>query len=335
LSRVNIKRMKFDVLSLGPARMDCFVRLPDDEVNEICSIDRKRCLIELGFGEKIAVKGIEFAIGGNTGNNAVGLSRLGLKAAMIGAMGDGWTDKRAMEVLKEEGINTDHIEIQPGKYGFGVVINYQEERTILSYYPESLCCFPKEADLEADWMYLTSMGLGYESFYRDAVEWAKQHGVKLAFNPGTRQIKAGVEPLGYAYEATEVIFVNREETANLINMDPASEIKDLLGGLRKLGPKTAIITDGPEGAYAFDGQKYRHMPPVPAPVIERTGAGDAFGSGTLGALIAGKPLTEALKWGSCNSASVLGQIGPQAGLLTTEKMQEWLERNAGINAEEI
>ena len=84
--------MKYDVLSLGPARMDVFVRLPEDEVEEICSIDRKRCVIELGFGAKIAVKGISFAVGGNTGNIAVGLTRLGLKGAMAGPMGEGGPD---------------------------------------------------------------------------------------------------------------------------------------------------------------------------------------------------------------------------------------------------
>lgn len=327
--------MKFDVLSLGPARMDVFVKLPEDEVLEVCSIDKQRCMIELGFGEKIAVAGMDFAIGGNTGNNAVGLSRLRLKVAMIGAMGDGWTDKRALEVLKEEGVNTEHVEIQKDKFGFGVIINYQGERTILSYYPESLCCFPTEADLQSDWVYLTSMGKGYEDFYKAAVEWAKSHSARIAFNPGTRQIKAGVESLKYAYEAAELIFVNREEAAHLVGGEPGDEVKELLSKLRGLGPKTVVITDGPDGAYADDGQKCWFMAPVPAPVVERTGAGDAFGSGFLGAYISGKTLPEALKWGTCNSASVLGFIGPQAGLLTPEKMQEWLAKDPEIVAKEI
>ena len=84
--------MKYSCLSLGPARMDVFVKLPEDSVAEKCSIDRKRCIIEMGFGEKIAVSGVDFAIGGNAGNNAVGLARLGLKTALIWAMGDGWMD---------------------------------------------------------------------------------------------------------------------------------------------------------------------------------------------------------------------------------------------------
>jgi len=316
--------MKYDVLSLGPARMDCFVMLPDEEVVEICSIDQKNCLIQLGFGEKIAVRSMEFAIGGNAGNNAVGLTRLGLATAIIGAVGDGWTDKQAIEILQKEGVETKYIEIKPGQKGFGVIINYQGERTILSYYSQSICDWPTDPELEAGWVYLTSMGEGYEEFYRQAVEWAGTHGAKIAFNPGTRQLKAGLEPLQYAYEAAEVLFVNKEEATLLLQTN--SDIKELLTGLRKIGPRVVIITNGPDGTYAYDGQKFLYMPIVPAPVVERTGAGDAFGSGFLGAYLQGKPLEECLKWGTVNSASVLGFVGPQAGLLTRQQIEEKLSQ---------
>jgi ribokinase len=332
--------MKYDVLSLGPFRMDAFVTLPEEEITEICSLDHKRSMIELGFGEKIAVKSMHFSIGGNAANNAVGLSRLGRKVAIIGTIGDGWTDKQALEILKNESVETKFVEIKPGQQGFGVVINYQGERTILSYYSQTLCSWPADETLEADWIYLTSMGEGYEDFYEKAVTWAKNKGARVAFNPGTRQIKAGLDHLRYAYETAEIIFVNKEEAALLLkgsNNDQATmtNIKDLLTGLRNVGPKTVIITDGGEGAYAYDGQKYLHMPIVPAEVVQRTGAGDAFGSGFLAAFIEGKSLDEALRWGTVNSASVLGHVGPQIGLLDPARMQEWILKNDGIKPEEF
>ncbi len=328
--------MKYDVLSLGPVRMDCFVGLPEDEVTEVCSVDKKRCMIELGFGEKIAVKSMEFAVGGNAGNNAVGLARLGLKPAIIGAVGDKVTDNQAVEILTREKVETKWIEKKPGQTGFGVVINYQGERTILSYYSHSRCCWPEDDQLFADWIYLTSMGEGFEDFYFQAVNWAKAHGAKIAFNPGTRQIKAGYEVLKYAYGASEILFVNKEEAEEILNSKKQNaNIKELLGELYKKGPKIVVITDGTEGAYTYDGLRFLHMPTVPAPVVERTGAGDAFGSGFLAAYIQNKPIEECLSRGTVNSASVLGYVGPQAGLLTPEKMQEWLERNKNIKPEEI
>jgi ribokinase len=322
--------MKYDVLSLGPARMDAFVGLPEEEINEVCTLDRKRCMIEMGFGEKIAVKWIDFSIGGNSGNNAVGITRLGFSGALVGSVGDGWTDKRAVEVLSEEGVETKYIEVKPGQKGFGVIINYQGERTILSYYSHSSCCFPEDETLDASWVYLTSMGEGFESFYKESMEWAESHKAKVAFNPGTRQIKAGFESLKYAYEKTDVLFVNKEEAETILKLPADSEVKKLLTSLRELGPKVAVITDGPGGTYLFDGNVYLHMPIVEAPVVERTGAGDAFGSGYLGAILAGKSPREALRWGTVNSASVLGFVGPQKGLLTQEGIQEWLEKSEDV-----
>jgi sugar/nucleoside kinase (ribokinase family) len=295
--------------------MDCYLHLPEDEITEVCSMDERRCMIQMGFGEKIVVKGMEFAIGGNAGNNAVGMSRLGAKVALIGPIGDSFSDGQVMEVLKKEGVETKYMDVRPGEKGFGVIINYQGERTILSYYSQTKCNWPDDAQLEADWIYLTSMGEGYEDFYARAVEWAKTKGVRIGFNPGTRQIKAGLAHLRYAYEAAEVIFVNKEEAEEILGKEPGStEIKDLLTALSGIGPKVAIITDGLNGTFAYDREKFRHMPIVPAAVVERTGAGDAFGSGFLAAYIQGKSLDAALKWGTVNSASVLGFVGPQAGL---------------------
>ncbi len=315
------------MVSLGPARMDVFVTLPDEDVTEICSIDKQTCMIQLGFGDKIPVKQMSFEIGGNTGNNAVGLSKLGYKVAMVGTMGDHFLENAVLDILKKENVETKYIVKIPGKFGFGVIINYQGERTILSYYPDSECIFKiADENVTADWVYLTTAGQDFECFYEDAVAWAKKIGAKMAFNPGSRQIKMGVEKIRYAYENAEVIFVNKEEAALLLHLNPNDSIKKLLSGLQGLGPKTVIITDGPNGTFAYDGNKYVYMPIVEAPVVERTGAGDAFGSGFLGAFMAGKSLDECLKWGTVNSASVLGYIGPQAGLLDKNKIEEWLLR---------
>src|SRR3989344_8084722 len=87
---------------------------------------------------------------------------------MAGTMGDGWTDKQAMEILKSEGVETKYICLAPGLTGLGVVINYAEERTILSYYPKAVCSFPVDPELSADWVYLTTAGGGYRDFFPPA-----------------------------------------------------------------------------------------------------------------------------------------------------------------------
>lgn len=311
-----MKIMKYDILSLGPARMDVFVSLPDGQVDEVCSIDRKRCMIKLGFGEKIPVQSLDFAVGGNTGNNAVGLSRLGLKVAMVGALGSGFSDKMVLENLQKEKVDTRFVKQLPVESGFGVVINYQEERTILSYYPSMDNGFEVDSDVTSDWIYLTTAGKNYLEFYDQAISWAKQHNTKIAFNPGSRQIKEN--KINEVLSHTNLLFINTEEANELLKKDLLP--KELTRELARLGPKVVIVTDGPAGAYCFDGQKDYFAPIIDSPVVERTGAGDAFGSGFMAAIIYGKSIEEAMLWGSKNSASVLGFVGPQKGLLTKDKI---------------
>jgi sugar/nucleoside kinase (ribokinase family) len=68
------------------------------------------------------------------------------------------------------------------------------------------------------------------------------------------------------------------------------------------------------------------MYPDPAPPVDRTGAGDSFSSTFTAAIIQGKDPAEALSWGPINSMSVVQYVGAQEGLLTMDKLQEYLDK---------
>ena len=96
--------------------------------------------------------------------------------------------------------------------------------------------------------------------------------------------------------------------------------------MKKLGPKIPVITDGPKGAYALDGDDAWYMPiyPDPAPPVDRTGAGDSFASTFTAAIALGFPVSVALSWGPINSMSVVQYIGAQKGLLSRKFLEEYL-----------
>jgi len=89
-----------------------------------------------------------------------------------------------------------------------------------------------------------------------------------------------------------------------------------------------VITDGPEAAYASDGQNQYVTPPYPdpKPPISRTGAGDAFSTGFMGALMTGLTVPEALQWAPIESMSVVQGIGAQKGLLTKPQLLDYLAK---------
>jgi sugar/nucleoside kinase (ribokinase family) len=159
-------------------------------------------------------------------------------------------------------------------------------------------------------------------------DWLDQNpGVKLAFQPGTFQMEAGAERLKRIYNRTEVLILNREEAVTVGGGDKEN-VADLLDRLHALGPKIVVITDGPAGAYASDGQNRFKMPlyPDPAPPYERTGAGDAFAATFVAALVKGNTIEGALQWAPINSMSVVQKVGAQAGLLSEPELEDWLRK---------
>jgi len=102
----------------------------------------------------------------------------------------------------------------------------------------------------------------------------------------------------------------------------------LIDKLHALGPKIILLTDGAAGAYASDGENRFKMPiyPDPAAPVDRTGAGDSFASTFVAALAKGNTLEGALQWAPINSMSVVQKVGAQAGLLTEDALERFLEQ---------
>jgi 2-dehydro-3-deoxygluconokinase len=327
-----------ELLSVGDASIDIFMRPTESE--SLCQLDDKDCLICFTYGDKIPVKNVEFSAGGNAANNVVGTKRLGIKSAIVLTLGDDFIGNLIVEKLKAEGIDLTYVIQQPStNSNFSTIIDYGGERTIFSYHAPRSYEFPVQLPV-VPWIYLTSMGESFRPFYKHIIEWlAKNPSVKLVFNPGSWQLKAGLKDgIAEVLTRTEIIYVNREEAEGLTNFDKSQgKEKELLQALAKLGPKTCIITDGSKGSFASNGQRFLKAGVLPVDAYQRTGAGDAFGSGCLSALIKGKDLSEALIWGTVNSASVIGYTGAQKGLLRLEELAEWLERvkSSGVQVQEF
>jgi sugar/nucleoside kinase (ribokinase family) len=318
----------FDLLSIGDATIDTFMTPLESET--LCTIDRKQCLIAFNYGDKIPVKNLEFTIGGNAANNAVGTRRLGVASAIVLTLGQDSVGEMIVARLKEEGVDPTYIVQQPGtSSNYSTIINYSGERTIFVYHAPRSYEFPVKLPL-TPWVYLTSMGESFRPFYNHFIEWIKKNpSIKLVFNPGSWQLREGLTAIQEVMNLTYLIYVNRQEAEKLIGFgESAGRERDLLIALNKTGPKICIITDGGNGSFAYDSINGRFLKAgvLPVDAYERTGAGDAFGSGTLSALIHGKTLDEALLWGTCNSASVIGYTGSQKGLLKLNEMDSWLAR---------
>jgi len=326
----------FDLLSIGDATIDVFMTPLESET--VCEVNTKECLIAFSYGEKIPVKNLEFSIGGNAANNAIGTKRLGISTGIVLTLGDDNVGGMVVGRLKEEAVDVTYVIQQPAtSSNYSTIINYSGERTIFVYHAPRSYEFPVKMP-SPKWAYLTSMGESFRPFYIHMIDWIKANpAAKLVFNPGSWQMRSDYKDIQDIMALTHMIFVNREEAEKLTNFGKSSgKDREILIALSKLGPKICVITDGSKGSLAYDSinGKFIKVGVLPVDAYERTGAGDAFGSGTLAALIHGKELQEALIWGTCNSASVIGYTGSQKGLLKLNEMDVWLARakSSGVDA---
>jgi ribokinase len=317
----------YQVITIGEATIDCFMSL--QKMDPQAKIDYGTGNICFKHGEKIDIDKYDFCVGGNATNVAIGLSRLGLTAALCTEIGDDENSLKIQNTLEKE--NIDRFFVKQTKdcpSNFSVVINFKGDRTI----------FVKNLDREhnfqfdrisSDYIYLTSLGREWKNPYQNVIAFAEKNGAKVAFNPGSLQLLEGRDVLHKVLKKTDILFVNKEEGERILfgknytNVSLDHEyIKELLVKLQRIGSKLVILTNGKHGSFALEENgEYHYCGISYGEVVERTGAGDAFTSGFLGATIHGLPVADAMVWGSLNAASVVGKVGAQAGLLPKEKMQ--------------
>ncbi len=312
-----------DILCIGDSKLDVFLHIPTD--NPFINLDAEKKELMVKYGDKINVEKYVFDIGGNASNTAVGMARLGLDVGLCAETGNDEFSQKILNRLREEKINTDRlIQTKNQKSSFSVILSYKGDRTIFQEDIKREHKFNLD-NIESKFIYLTSLGEIWEETYGKVFEIVRSTGAKLAFNPGVLQITKKDKYVLDIIEMTDYLFVNKQEAEELLygkelNLeikDDKNLIKRLLFGLKSMGAKNVIITDGINGSYIEDSvNNFSHLGIVKAELIEQTGAGDAYTAGFLAAVINDLPVKEAMKWGALNSSSVIQKVGAQEGLLT-------------------
>lgn len=319
---------QYDFIAIGDTTIDAFIELSQNDARVTVDEKTGRKKLEMEFGGKLPYQDVVVVNAvGNSPNAAVAAHRLGLRAALVANVGSDRNGKDCLDQLRKEGVDTDFIKIHEGKKtNYHYVLRYGAERTILikhEEYPYTLPAF----NTPPKFLYFSSVGENSLSFHHEIARYVKEHPeTKLAFQPGTFQIRLGHTTLKDLYEVSEIFFCNKEEAQEILSSD-SRDIPTLLRGMRALGPKIPVITDGPNGAFALDGDAVWFMPMYPDPKepISRTGAGDAFSSTFVSALLLGCDVKTALAWGPINSMSVVQHIGAQVGLLSRKELEEFLK----------
>ncbi|MFA6520542.1 MAG: PfkB family carbohydrate kinase [Candidatus Paceibacterota bacterium] len=315
----------YDLVAIGDTVIDAFIKLK--EANIVGIPDTPDYKICLPFAEKLPYEEVFITPAvGNAANAAVSSARLGLKTALVTNLGEDREGEDCVSALTKNGVSTEFVKINKGiKTNSHYVLWYEAERTILIKHENYQYSLPDIDDPK--WIYFSSVNETAFPFHYTVADYLDSHpDINLAFQPGKFEIKLGKEKLARLYKRSKIFFCNVEEAEKILGVKKG-DIKELLTKMHEEGPEIVVITDGPRGAYTYDGKEYLFMLPYPdiKPPYERTGAGDAFSSTIVATLIAGKTLAEALTWAGVNSMSVVQEVGAQKGLLSREKIEEYLK----------
>ncbi len=328
--------MQYDFVAIGDITTDAFIRLKDAEelvdhgVRELC----------VRFGDKVPYEEMtEVRAVGNAANAAVSARRIGLSSAFVTWIGDDENGAHCLDTLRAQGVADEFVTTEKGKKtNYHYVLMYGPERTILIKHESYDYRLPDFAE-PPRYLYFSSISESAKDFHHEVARYCAAHPeTKLVFQPGTFQIKLGATELKDIYAVTEIFFCNKEEAQTILGTT-APDVKELMEGIRALGPKIVVVTDGPNGSNILDTDgKAWHLPMYPdlAPPVSRTGAGDATASTTVSYIALGLAPHEALMRGLINAASVVQGIGAQTKLLAHDEIEAlYAARPADFQATEL
>ena len=328
MTRTTSMAERFDLICVGDVAVDVYLTVSDhDAVVEEDPAGRR---LVLPFGAKVACDvTATVAAGGNSANVAVACARLGLRVALAAYAGADRAGREAGDALHAEGVDSSLVRLDPlVPTNRNFVLRVGHERTILVHHEQHECHWPHLRPSEVpSWLFLSSVGRDAHEYEDQIADWLEENpGVSLAFEPGTMQIARGAAALARLYRRAALVVCNREEAATVTGSSPEDPPAALLDRMLELGPDRVVVTDGSTGAFGSDGTRSVEVPAFPddAPVIDRTGAGDAFAAALVAAVASGLPLDESMARAPVNSMRVVQQVGTQAGLLHRDALEALL-----------
>ncbi len=302
----------FDVITIGSALLDVFMKS-----DQFITVDRSEYPDGQGMclerGGKTEVAEVEVCSGGAGSNNAVSFARKGFKTGIIAEIGTDLVASTIKEELKREQVDIGMlVEEEDETTGISsILVAADGGRSVAVYRGASGMLTEDDIHwnrLDTNWLYISSLG-GEMNLISELINYAKMNDIKVAINPGKKELLQAEKWGGAAfYKDVDVLILNREE----VEMISEGSIE---------GPKIVLVTDGKAGGNVYTDHKVIPYTAKIVKTIEETGAGDAFGSGFVAALMQGHDIPTALTWAKEQAASVVSYMGAKRGLLRLDELK--------------
>ena len=305
----------FDVISIGAATIDIFIKSKD----LISTPD----LVGLKPSSKNDISQSLICSGGGATNSAVSFSRLGLNSSCVSLIGQSYLNQFIYDDLKKNKVDDQFIFLQKSATtDFSIIlINHDGSRSILTNRGDTRLesrHIPWTKIKKTKWFYITSLE-GNLDLLEKIIGFAKENNIKICLNPGNRELASRRRITSLA-KMVDVLLLNKEESETFF--DAKFDDDKFFNLIHQSKLPIVAITNGRDGAYIFTDSRQFYSPIINTKPADETGAGDAFGSAFVAALIYNKTPQDALFWGIKNSASVVSYLGAKTGLLKLKQIKD-------------
>lgn len=315
----------FEVITIGGVSRDVFFLTHEGRV--INDLKHHGKLIAFDYGSKIIPEETEFAHGGGGANTAICFSKMGLHTSTILNIGLEGTGSLVLRELEEAGVSCQHVTRDKDHHtALSMIVSVEGgDHTMFLYRGSNNFLHVEDwREIHTKWFYVASLTGESAELIPEIFSYARAHNVKVAWNPGSEQLKGGFHDIAGYLSETDILILNKDEACNLLMTKDESirhaDYETLLLKLRELTPGIVVITDGENGSYVLGGNKSYKEPAHKSKVLETTGAGDAYGSTFVAAIIKGYGTKHAMKLAAENAASVVSFLGAQKGLMTFREL---------------
>ncbi|MBQ3312135.1 carbohydrate kinase family protein [bacterium] len=337
-----------DIITIGSATIDVFVRCDDANIVSVQSLGKKSEFMSYKYGSKLEITDFDTNVGGGGINTAINFSNLGYKTSAIFKLGKDIYSKGIFNFFEDKNVDISHIiHSSHTTTGFSIIlVSFAGDRTVLAHRGGNGEIKKEEIDFEilkkAKFIYLAPLNGKSTKILEPIVDFAHENNIKICVNAGTSSIKKGFEYMKKILENAHVVVMNKEEAqmCTKIEIRPDTTEKkyslekihpDIINILKKLKVReyqNIVMTDGGNGAYAYNGKNFYFCPVFPGKVVSTLGAGDAFASTFCGAMHKTNfDIAKSLVYASINSSSVVSKFSATEGLLTFEKIEKIMAEN--------
>jgi ribokinase len=276
-------------------------------------------------GETISGEDLKIIPGGKGANQAVAAARQGVPVGMSGCVGNDSFGPELIDNLKRNNVDVDLVRIDSGSAtGTAIIVVDEKGQNSIVLSPGGNGQM-SPADVEhlsfANYKLLLlqlEIPLGT---VLEAARRAKASGLRVLLNP------APARPLPEELISLPDFIVPNESELSLLAEHPVFDVSSAEAAapiLLTRGAQNVIVTLGAQGALIVNREGTTHIPPYPVEVVDSTAAGDAFIGGFASALLQGKSLEEAARYGCACGALATTKFGAQPSLPTREEVERFI-----------